>query len=753
MPTKPPTSVKSAELREFTTGQTAQPMMHELYRRAEAQLRKRRQKQPSKPVASQSVAEPHRLLHELQVHQIELEMQNTELQTARDRLEGLLEKYTDLYDFAPMGCFSLDEQGHILEVNLTGAALIGVERSQLINRPLQRFADPASRPIFLAFLKRVFSGTGKESCEATLLKEGGTAVWANFHGTLAHSVRDPRKWCRVAISDITSLKQAEGQVRVSEVRYRRLFETAHDGVLLLDPSTRKITDANPFMTQLLGYSHTQLIGKELFEIGLLKDEAASHEMFQKLKRDHQIRYEDLPLESQDGRHQEVEVVANLYRENGHSVIQCNIRDITERKQSEQSLRESEGRYRALFELSPAAVYSCASSGVIQSFNRRAAELWGRKPALGETDEQFCGSYKLFRVDGSFMPHAQCPMAEVLNGKLSEVRDGEVIIERPDRSRITVIVNIKPLKNERREVTGAINCFYDITELRNAEAAQRRLAVLAASNRKLEKEIVRRQAVEETLRKSEQHQILLLRKSGRMQDQLRGLSRQVLSAQEAERRQISRELHDVIAQALTGISVQLEALKKEATLDATSLDCSITRTQRLVQQSVDTVHRFARELRPTVLDDLGLIPALHTYMESFISRTGVRVSLKVFAEVEELDGAQRTALYRVAQEALTNVARHAKANRAEVTIQKLHQAVRMEIKDDGKSFPVESRLNGKGSTRLGLLGMRERSEMVGGNFCVESVPGQGTTIRVEIPLGKPPLRVRKTHALNDCATNH
>ena len=88
--------------------------------------------------------------------------------------------------------------------------------------------------------------------------------------------------------------------RASEIRYRRLFETAHDGVLLLDPGTRKITDANPFMTSLLGYTRGQLVGKELFQIGLLKDQAASQEMFRKLKRKHEIRYEDLPLESRHG---------------------------------------------------------------------------------------------------------------------------------------------------------------------------------------------------------------------------------------------------------------------------------------------------------------------------------------------------------------------------------------------------------------------------------------------------------------------
>jgi PAS domain S-box-containing protein len=137
------------------------------------------------------------------------------------------------------------------------------------------------------------------------------------------------------------------------------------------------------------------------------------------------------------------------------------------------LRESEERYRTLFDLVPVAVYTIDSAGVIQTFNRRAAELWGREPALGDTDERFCGSYKLFRPDGTFMPHAQCPMAEVVTGKLAEVRDAEVIIERPDGSRITVVVNIRPHKNQRGDVIGAINCFYDITERKLSEEALRR----------------------------------------------------------------------------------------------------------------------------------------------------------------------------------------------------------------------------------------------------------------------------------------
>jgi PAS domain S-box-containing protein len=260
-------------------------------------------------------------------------------------------------------------------------------------------------------------------------------------------------------------------IRQSEIRYRRLFEAAHDGVLILDAVSRKITDANPFMSHLLDYRHDELLGKELWEIGLLKDEQASQAAFRELQNSGQVRYEDLPLESKSGDKREVEIVANRYDEDGTQVVQCNVRDITERKKTECALRASEERFRTLFELGPSAVYSCDARGVIQDFNVRATELWGRTPARGDDSERFCGSIKMFRPDGSFMSHDQCPMAWVVSGKVSEVNDEEVIVERPDGSRVTAVVNIRPLRNDRGEVSGAINCAHDITERKQIEEHQ------------------------------------------------------------------------------------------------------------------------------------------------------------------------------------------------------------------------------------------------------------------------------------------
>ncbi len=285
---------------------------------------------------------------------------------------------------------------------------------------------------------------------------------------------------------------------------------------------------------------------------------------------------------------------------------------------------------------------------------------------------------------------------------------------------------------------------DLTTLKQAEEVRQRLEGLAAANRELKQEIVQRQKGEVALKKSEAHYAHLFEQSRQMQEQLRHLSRQLLLTQEEERKRISRELHDEIVQTLVGINVHLASLTMKAPVNIKDLRKKIARTQRLVEKSVDIVHRFARELRPTVLDDLGLIPALQSFIKDFTKETKIRIHFTAFAGVEQLNSTQRTVLYRVAQSALANVHKHAHASDVKVSIHKLQDAIRLEIHDNGKSFDLERVLFAKRHKRLGLLGSRERVEMVGGKFGVESAPGQGTTISAEIPInGDGPKGAPKT----------
>lgn len=234
---------------------------------------------------------------------------------------------------------AVDNEDRIIYLNAAAERLYGFTSSEALGRTRSAIYESRwQHPEDEAAATTALRLHGEWRGENIHIRHDGRQLNVESSITVLHEKAAQPTGMLAVIRDVTERKQHEDQVLVSEIRYRRLFETAHDGVLILDPGTRKIIDANPFMTEMLGYPHDQLVGKELFEIGLLKDEAASQEMVRNLKRTNQVRYENLPLESQGGRHQEVEVVANLYDENGHPVIQCNIRDITERKRSEEHVK-------------------------------------------------------------------------------------------------------------------------------------------------------------------------------------------------------------------------------------------------------------------------------------------------------------------------------------------------------------------------------------------------------------------------------
>lgn len=332
-------------------------------------------------------------------------------------------------------------------------------------------------------------------------------------------------------------------------------------------------------------------------------------------------------------------------------------------------------------------------------------------------------------------HDQALLELLSSGAVSAERDGLV-----QRAASFFGVALAPIGSAHRAA------------LRKTDGASRRHATirlrhaqLIAARRRMKREIDRRRAVQKALESSERHYGQLLKKSHRMQEHLRRLSREILSAHEEERKKISRDLHDEIGQSLTAINVTLATLKQEATVNTAGLRKRIAGTQRLLDKSMRLIHQFALELRPPVLDDLGLIPALQAYSKGFAKRTSLPIHVTASAAVERLDSDKRVVIYRVAQEALTNVARHAEASKVDVTIRVLRDVVRVEIRDNGKSFPVERVLHARKLTRLGLLGMRERVEMVGGSFTVDSAPGKGTTVRAEIPLNDAPARSRRSRS--------
>ncbi|HZZ18363.1 MAG TPA: histidine kinase [Opitutaceae bacterium] len=260
--------------------------------------------------------------------------------------------------------------------------------------------------------------------------------------------------------------------------------------------------------------------------------------------------------------------------------------------------------------------------------------------------------------------------------------------------------------------------------------------LSKSNANLEEEIRVRQRVEGALRESKDHYFKLFQQAHNMERDLRELSAKVLSVQEDERKRISRELHDEIGQALTAVNVAIAVLKKQAHADGSFVK-RVADAEQLIEQTMETVHRFARELRPAMLDHLGVHSALRAHVALFTQRTGIKTELLAHPDLSRIDGARSEVLFRVAQEALNNVFKHAKATAVKIEFTSSGDGLTMEVADNGCSFLVEDKLGEKATGRLGLLGMKERVRHVNGNFTIESAPSKGTRVRVKVPFESPP----------------
>lgn len=296
------------------------------------------------------------------------------------------------------------------------------------------------------------------------------------------------------------------------------------------------------------------------------------------------------------------------------------------------------------------------------------------------------------------------------------------------------------KIDKRVLTASGTFLWEL--LSPFEAAHRGFremnCALQERNRELEQEIRERKKAEEALRQSEKHYRRLFNEAQAMQENLRNLSGKILFTQEEERKRISRELHDEVGQSLTAISVTLATFCNHSEADSEGRSQRLAATQRLLQETMETVHRFARDLRPAMLDELGLLPALRSYLKSFAERSGLRVRFRGNPIAEELKDDQKTVLFRIAQESLNNTCKHAQASQVEVAIRKRKDGICLEVADDGRSFKADSINTAKRRGRLGFLGMQERVRLVNGRFTMSAIPGRGTTVRVVIPFPSMPV---------------
>jgi PAS domain S-box-containing protein len=419
----------------------------------------------------------------------------------------------------------------------------------------------------------------------------------------------------------------------------------------------------------------------------------------------------------DGSVREVEIIGTLFEDPPDRAIQIIVRDITERKRTELALRESEERLSLAFAGAQEGVWdwNLETGAVVYSSH------WRKMLGYGENEiEPHVSAWERL-----LHPDDRAVVREVVDGVLRGEREYtvEFRLRHKDGHYVHVLSRGFPVRREPDGfVSRIVGTHFDLSERKRAEEAlkraheeleirvKERTAELALANASLREEMIERERAE------------------RARTEL--LSRLVF-AQEDERKRIAREMHDQFGEQLTALGLGIRALKDSCGTDP-RLGSQVATLEKVAQQLDQDVDHLVWELRPTALDDLGLRAALANYVQDWSVRAGVRADLHTTGlSADRLTSEVETTLYRIAQEALNNIAKHARAENVDVILERWPDHVSLIIEDDGVGFDQSN--GGAPHQGFGLLGMQERAALVGATVQIESAAGEGTTIIVRMPV--------------------
>lgn len=469
--------------------------------------------------------------------------------------------------------------------------------------------------------------------------------------------------------DITERKQFEESLKL----FRNLIDQSTDAIEVIDPVTFRFLDCNESALRSLGYSREEFLALTIFDIDPLitrgmiaAQEQEMHETGFALRESVHRR--------KDGTTFPVEVNVKLVKLEKFYRLAV-VRDISSRQRAEAALRESEERYRELFENAKDAIYVHDLSGRYVSVNRAAEKLTGysRAEIVGKHYSNFLAPRNL--------KDARANLCKKLD--LENETTYEVLMVTKDRQSIPVEVSSR-LIYENGVAMGVQGIVRDITDRKRAQEA------------------------------------------------VQNYSRRVIEAQEAERHHIARELHDEIGQVLTAVKINLQTIQRlSPATPMLPLDESIS----IVDEALGQVRELSIELRPALLDDLGLSAALRWYVDRYAQRTGIVAEIRNgFEDEGRLPRELETACFRIVQEALTNVVRHAQAANVAVELERSRERVLLTITDDGMGFDVQGMLGSPSASRaIGLRGMEERAQALLGRIEIESALQKGTRVRATFPL--------------------
>ncbi len=491
--------------------------------------------------------------------------------------------------------------------------------------------------------------------------------------------------------DLTEQELAREAVTAYEIRYRRLFETSKDGVLLIDASTGKVTDLNPLLVDLLGYDKAEFIGQELSEIDAAAGIPRSREILRHVREQEHLLADDLILRTKSGETVHLEFVSISYLAGETKIIQCHFWDITERMQLEEALHSSEERFRSLIEnatdviavIEPDGRFKYVSPSVTRVLGYRPEELMGQsvlEMVTSETADNLSRIIKRVASSNDGLKDSIEISLRALNGSVK-------VVEATTRN----LLKVPP-------VMGILLNVRDITE---KKVLQNELKTAAWQR-------------EEDLRK---------------------FAMSVQEAQEEERKRIAMELHDDICQRLTAMRLNLTVLQDNVETRKKSYDKQWHSIKKEIDDVAAEVRRISYNLRPSALDHFGIVTALRLICSEMERVQGLKIDFRAGSLLKQhYEPNIEIALFRIAQEALANCAKHSGVNEAEMKLEQTGKVLEFVVSDRGKGFTEQEYLQLiRGENHMGVMNMKERARLIGGECEVQSSPGKGTTIMVRIPI--------------------
>ncbi|MCG2722107.1 MAG: PAS domain S-box protein [Thermodesulfovibrionales bacterium] len=525
------------------------------------------------------------------------------------------------------------------------------------------------------------------------------------------------------IQAMIRIKDAETALRKSKDSYQMLIDTMNEGLGVLNEKGF-ITFVNNKTCELVGHSQEEMIGRHVFEFLDEENRAKMQKQLNRRTKGDSGSYEVVWTKKNGQKIHTVVSPQPIFDAQGlFKGSFAVLTDITEQKRIQRELEQNLYQKRLILESVGEGIYGVDKDGNTIFVNPELLFM------TGYDDYELLGQNAHFilrhsRTDGTPYDRETCPILDTLrNGLIYKV--GDEVLWRKDGTRLPVEYTSAPILEEGN-VIGAVVVVRDVTERTRAEEEIRKL------NEELERRVVERTFQLEAVIKELESEIIERRnaedKLQKYAEQLQVLSKRLIDVQEAERRYIAQELHDEVGQALTGVKLAIDMLIK---VPSENTIACLGEVQDLVQELLGRVRNMSLDLRPSMLDDLGLLPALFWHFNRFTNQTNVKVRFKHEGLDMRFPSEIETAAYRIVQEALTNVARHACVNEASVFVAKNHQALVIKIADKGVGFDYETVLNARDTA--GLRWMNERVLMLRGQMHIDSSPGNGTCLTARIPL--------------------